>query len=56
MLAVLVTMSSATLIDWQSILIAIVSILFVFGPKKISVIWVIIMGAVLGYLGIFLPF
>ena len=56
MLAVLVTMSSATLINWQSILIAIVSILFVFGPKKVSVIWVIIMGAVLGYLGIFLPF
>ncbi len=56
MLAVLITMSFATLIDWQSILIALVSALLIFGPKKISVIWVVIIGAVLGYLLTFLPF
>ncbi len=56
MLAVLVTMSFATLIDWQSILILLITALLVFGPKKISVIWVIIIGAVLGYLLTFLPF
>ena len=56
MLAVLITMSLATLVDWQSAIIATVSALLILGPKKISVIWVIIIGAVLGYLGIFLPF
>ena len=49
MLAVLVTMSLATLVDWQSIFVALIAALLVFGPKKISVIWVIIIGAVLGY-------
>ena len=56
MLAVLVTMSFATLIDWQSILILLITALLVFGSKKISVIWVIIIGAVLGYFLTFLPF
>ena len=50
MLAVLVTMSFATLVSWQSIIITLIAALLVFGPKKISVIWVIIIGAFLGYL------
>ena len=49
MLAVLIKMSFSTLVNWQSILIMIVAGLMVFGPKKVSVIWVIILGSVLGY-------
>ena len=56
MLAVLITMSMATLINWQSIFITIVAALLVFGPKKISAIWVIVIGAVLGYALSLLPF
>ncbi len=55
MLAVLITMSFATLIDWQSIFITLVAILLLFGPKKISVIWVIIIGALLGYVLYYIP-
>jgi chromate transporter len=47
--AVLVTMSKATLIDWRPILIAILAGIIVFKMPKISVIWVIVGGAVLGY-------
>jgi chromate transporter len=43
-------MSQQTLIDWRAILIALLSALLVFKFKKVSVIWVIIIGAVLGYL------
>ncbi len=48
--AVLVTMSKATLIDWKPILIAALAILVVFKLPKVSVIWVIIGGAALGWL------
>lgn len=47
--AVLVTMSKVTLVDWKSILITLLAVFVVFKLKKISVIWVIIGGAVLGY-------
>jgi chromate transporter len=50
MLAVLITMSQQTLITWQAIFIALVSALLVFKFKKVSVIWVIVIGALLGYL------
>jgi chromate transporter len=49
MVAVLLIMSKETLLDWRAILIAIISALLVFGFKNISVIWVIIIGAFLGY-------
>ena len=49
MLAVLITMSQQTLVSWQAIVIALISALLVFKFKKVSVIWVIIIGAVLGY-------
>jgi len=50
MLSVLFVMSMETLTQWQSIVIAIVSGILVFGFKKVSVIWVIVIGATLGYL------
>lgn len=56
MSAVLITMSFVTLIDWQSLVIAFVAAVLVFGSKKISVIWVIILGAILGYILSFIPF
>ena len=49
MLAVLVTMSQQTLVDWQATLIAVVSVALIFGFKKVSVMWVLIIGAILGY-------
>lgn len=48
--AVLVTMSIGTLLDWRPILIAILAGIVVFGFKKVSVIYVIVGGAILGYL------
>jgi chromate transporter len=50
MLAVVITMSKQTLVDWQAALIAILSVVLVFGFKKVSVMWVLIIGALLGYL------
>ena len=49
MLAVLITMSKQTLIDWQAAFIAVVSVVLVFGFKKVSVMWVLIIGAIVGY-------
>lgn len=48
--AVLVIMSIGTLLDWRSILIGILAGIIIFGFKKVSVIYVIVGGAVLGYL------
>ena len=49
MLAVIITMSKQTLVDWQAALIAILSGILIFGFKKVSVMWVLIIGAILGY-------
>ena len=49
MLAVVITMSKQTLVDWQAALIAVVSGVLIFGFKKVSVMWVLIIGAILGY-------
>ena len=49
MLAVLYVMAKDTLIDWRAIVIAIVCTYLTFGTK-ISVIWTIVIGAVLGFL------
>jgi len=54
MLGVLVTMSLETLISWQAILIAVISVFFTFGPKKLNPMWIILMGASLGYVLLFL--
>lgn len=50
MLSVLFIMSKETLTDWRGVLIAVVSTIIVFKFKKVSVMWVILLGAVLGYL------
>lgn len=49
MLAVLIKMSWITLVDWKMITIALLSFVTVFYIKKVSSIWIIIGGAVLGY-------
>ena len=49
MFAVLITMSQQTLVDWQAAFIALVSVVLVFKFKKVSVMWVLIIGALLGY-------
>jgi len=49
MLAVLYTMSIETLIDWKAGLIALLSAVIIFGFKKVSVLWVVLLGSLLGY-------
>jgi chromate transporter len=56
MLSVLFIMSKETLIDWRSIMIALISGILVFKFKKVSVMWVIVLGAILGYLLQFISF
>ena len=50
MLVVLLEMSLVTLMDWKSIGITLISILLVFGVKKVGSMWIVLLGAVLGYL------
>ncbi|MFC4635444.1 chromate efflux transporter [Dokdonia ponticola] len=50
MLSVLITMGIDTLTDWRAVLIAGISAFFMFSKWKISVMWLIAGGAVLGYL------
>ena len=49
MLAVLFIMVKETLIEWQSILIALIAVVLTF-KTKVSTIWTIVIGAVIGYL------
>ena len=49
MLAVLVVMTKETLVEWQSVLVALVAIGLTF-KTKVSTIWTIIIGALLGFL------
>lgn len=50
MLAVLIVMGAETLTDWRAILIAVVSAFLMFGKFKISVMWIILGGAILGFM------
>lgn len=50
MIAVLVTMSIETLVDWRAIVILSMALVVTFVFKKINAIWLIIGGASLGYL------
>jgi chromate transporter len=50
MLAVLFVMGKETLLDWRSILITAVCAILVFGVKKFSSIWIVVVGLILGYL------
>ena len=49
MVVVLFEMSYETIINWQTAIIAILGLFFVFGPKKLSSIWIVIGGSALGY-------
>lgn len=50
MAAVLVKMSYATLVDWRAVVIGILSFVVVFGFKKTNAMWMVLGGAVMGYL------
>jgi chromate transporter len=50
MLGVLIIMGKDTLFDWRAILIACLSAFFVFTKWKVNVMWLILGGALLGYL------
>ncbi|MBO3699447.1 chromate efflux transporter [Roseivirga sp. E12] len=50
MLGVLVEMGRTSLVDWRAIVILVLSMLFTFGPKKISAMWLVLGSAILGYL------
>jgi len=49
MAAVLIEMGREVLLDWRAIVIMLLSFALVFGPKKVSSLWIVIMGAVMGY-------
>lgn len=49
MLAVLVVMTIDTIVDWRTVLIALLCCYLTFGTK-IATMWIIVIGAVLGYL------
>ena len=50
MVAVLFDMGRDSLVDWRAGVIAAVSALAAFGPRKVSSMWIVLGGAVLGYL------
>jgi len=50
MAGVLVTMTIETVQDWRTLLITLLSVIAVFKFKKISVMWTILGGSILGYL------
>lgn len=50
MAAVLLKIGAATLLDWRSIVIGILSFVVVFGFNKVNAMWMVAGGAVLGYL------
>jgi len=43
-------MGKDTLFDWRAIVIALLALFFTFGPKKLNSMWIVGMGAILGYL------
>lgn len=49
MLSVLYEMGKDVLLDWKSILICLVGAVLTFGPKKINMAWIVLLGGLLGY-------
>jgi chromate transporter len=49
MVVVLLELTYETIINWQTAVIALLGLFFVFGPKKLSSIWIVIGGSALGY-------
>jgi len=50
MLSVLYAMGIDTLVDWKSIVIALLSTFLIFFIKKVNAMWIVLGGAILGYL------
>ncbi|WP_281989825.1 chromate efflux transporter [Aquimarina aggregata] len=50
MISVLLAMTIDTLIDWKAICIALLSIFMIFFVKKVNAMWVVLGGAILGYI------
>lgn len=50
MVAVLFEMARDSIVDWRAIVILIFGIFFTFGPKKLNAMWIVLGGAILGYL------
>ena len=50
MISVLFEIAIESIVDWRSILIAVLSLIITFGFKKVSVMWLVLGGAILGYL------
>lgn len=50
MLAILFLLAKEALTDWRTILIAVISAVFLFGFKKTNAVWIVIGGAISGYL------
>lgn len=49
MLAVLINMSITAITDWRAVTIAVISIITVFGFRKVNTVWIVVGGAILGY-------
>jgi chromate transporter len=49
MVAVTYALAESTLIDWKAFLILAVALFFTFGPKKLSSVWIVLIGMVMGY-------
>ncbi len=56
MLGVLFTMSMETITNWRAIVIALISFGIIFGFKRVSVMWTVFGGALLGYVMNFINF
>ena len=54
MAAVLIEMSRDVLLDWRAVVIALISFGLVFGVKKFSSLWIVVLGAILGWVFSFL--
>jgi len=50
MIFILYVMTADTLVDWRSLCIALISVIIIFGVKKINAMWVVLGGSFLGYL------
>jgi chromate transporter len=50
MAAILVELSAEAIVEWRTLIIALLSYAWVFGFRKASPIWVVVIGSLLGYL------
>lgn len=49
MIAVTFELAKSTLVDWKTIVILLVALFLTFGPKKLSSVWIVLLGMILGY-------